>query len=53
MPFHKKTNSINMQKDTLKQDPHNYATVGVAARLGDLVGLQKMVWHGKSFQLKC
>lgn len=31
----------------LQQDPHKYATVGVAARLGDLMGLQEMVWHGR------
>ncbi|XP_005110506.1 ankyrin repeat and SOCS box protein 2 [Aplysia californica] len=31
----------------LQQDPHRYCSVGVAARLGDLVGLQEMVWHGR------
>ncbi|GFO48299.1 ankyrin repeat and socs box protein 3 [Plakobranchus ocellatus] len=31
----------------LQQKALQYATVGVAARLGDLVAVQEMVWHGR------
>ncbi|XP_076464774.1 uncharacterized protein LOC143296629 [Babylonia areolata] len=31
----------------LEDDPQNYKTTGVAARVGDLVGLQRMVWSGR------
>lgn len=34
-------------QNELQQDPHTYSSVGVAARLGDLVGLQEMIWHGR------
>ena len=36
-------------QDELQEDPHKYSSVGVAARLGDLVGLQEIVWHGSYF----
>ena len=29
-----------------EDDPHQYKTTGVACRLGDLMGLQQMVWNG-------
>ncbi|KAL8561108.1 hypothetical protein ACOMHN_033691 [Nucella lapillus] len=31
----------------LQDDPQDYKTTGVAARVGDLVGLQAMVWSGR------
>lgn len=30
-----------------EEDPHNYKTTGVAARVGDLHGLQRMIWDGR------
>ena len=38
---------INMD-DHFEEDPQQYKTTGVAARMGDLVGLQQMVWNGKA-----
>ncbi|KAL8561107.1 hypothetical protein ACOMHN_033690 [Nucella lapillus] len=35
----------------LQDDPQDYKTTGVAARVGDLVGLQAMVWSGKEVVL--
>lgn len=34
-------------QDKYEADPENYATTGVAARVGDLVGLQQLVWNGR------
>ena len=31
-----------------EDDPQQYKTTGVAARVGDLMGLQQMVWNGKA-----
>lgn len=34
-------------QDSFEEDPENYKTVCVAARVGDLVGLQELVWNGE------
>lgn len=34
-------------EDHYEEDPLQYKTTGVAARVGDLIGLQRMVWNGE------
>ena len=34
-----------------EEDPSRYQTTGVAARLGDLHGLQRMVWDGRPIDI--
>lgn len=35
-----------IMEDHYEEDPLQYKTTGVAARVGDLIGLQQMVWNG-------
>lgn len=34
-------------QDRYEADPDSYATTGVAARVGDLVGLQQLIWNNR------